>query len=174
MNHHQQCDTLGPCLPPAAQRVQLNQLVSFFVTFSDLSLDLHLKLRLLVYFSISRRIAMLILTQSRLSKQKYKSNRAVDTKLGIEGFFVCLLASYNIIVWSVGNYTEKCVKCPLQIWKIYIPLLIDLLISNNFSSMTFFYATRILRVIGCCLYDSQRIFYWFFDIIKKTRKMKIY
>ena len=29
-----------------------------------------------------------------------------------------------------------------------IPLLIDLLISNNFSSMTFFCATRILRVIG--------------------------
>ena len=32
--------------------------------------------------------------------------------------------------------------------KRYIPLLIDLLISNNFSSMTFFCATRILRVIG--------------------------
>ena len=31
---------------------------------------------------------------------------------------------------------------------IYIPVLIDLLISNNFSSMTFFCATRILRVIG--------------------------
>ena len=34
----------------------------------------------------------------------------------------------------------------------YLPLLIDLLISNNFSSnktsMTFFCATRILRVIG--------------------------
>ena len=29
-----------------------------------------------------------------------------------------------------------------------VPLLIDLLISNNFSSMTFFCATRILRVIG--------------------------
>ena len=44
----------------------------------------------------------------------------------------------------VGNYTEK---CPVRIWKRYIPLLIDLLISNNFSSMTFFCATRILRVI---------------------------
>ena len=32
--------------------------------------------------------------------------------------------------------------------KRYIPLLIDLLISNNFFSMTFFCATRILRVIG--------------------------
>ena len=32
--------------------------------------------------------------------------------------------------------------------EIYIPLLIDLLISNNFSSMTFFCATRILQVIG--------------------------
>ena len=44
-----------------------------------------------------------------------------------------------------GNYLEK---CPVRIWKRYIPLLIDLLISNNFSSMTFFCATRILRVIG--------------------------
>ena len=34
-----------------------------------------------------------------------------------------------------GNYLEK---CPVRIWKKYIPLLIDLLISNNFSSMTFF------------------------------------
>ena len=31
---------------------------------------------------------------------------------------------------------------------IYIYLLIDLLISNNFSSMTFFCATGILRVVG--------------------------
>ena len=54
-----------------------------------------------------------------------------------------------------GNYTEK---CPLRIWKRYIPLLIDLLISINFSSMTFFCATRILRVIGRRLYDSQPIF----------------
>ena len=36
----------------------------------------------------------------------------------------------------MGIYTEK---CPLWIWKRYIPLLIDLLISNNFSSMTFFF-----------------------------------
>ena len=39
-------------------------------------------------------------------------------------------------------------KKTVRIWKRYIPLLIDLLISNNFSSMTFFCATRILRVIG--------------------------
>ena len=44
-----------------------------------------------------------------------------------------------------GNYLEK---CPVRIWKRYISLLIDLLISNNFSSMIFFCATRILRVIG--------------------------
>ena len=47
--------------------------------------------------------------------------------------------------WIFGNYPEK---CPVRIWKRYIPLLIELLISNNFSSMTFFCATRILRVIG--------------------------
>ena len=46
---------------------------------------------------------------------------------------------------TLGNYLEK---CPVRIWKRYIPLLIDLLISNNFSSMTFFRATHILRVIG--------------------------
>ena len=43
--------------------------------------------------------------------------------------------------------------------KIYTPLYVDLLISNNFSSMTFFYATRILRVIGRLIYDSQPIFW---------------
>ena len=44
-----------------------------------------------------------------------------------------------------GNYLEK---CPVRIWKSYTSLLIDLLISNNFSSISFFCATRILRVIG--------------------------
>ena len=34
-----------------------------------------------------------------------------------------------------GNYLQQ---TPIRIWKRYIPLLIDLLISNNFSSMTFF------------------------------------
>ena len=38
------------------------------------------------------------------------------------------------------NYPEK---CPVRIWKRDIPLLIDLLISNNFSYTTFFCATRI-------------------------------
>ena len=47
--------------------------------------------------------------------------------------------------YPVFSYTEK---CPLWIWKRYIPLLIDLLISNNFSSMTYFCAMRILWVIG--------------------------
>ena len=53
----------------------------------------------------------------------------------------------RILHRKIGNYLEK---CPVRIWKSYIglPLLIDLLISNNFSSMTFFWATRILRVIG--------------------------
>ena len=41
------------------------------------------------------------------------------------------------------------VKCPLWIWKRYIPLFIDLLISKNFSSMVFSCATHILRVIVC-------------------------
>ena len=44
-----------------------------------------------------------------------------------------------------GNYLQQ---TPIRIWKRYIPLLIDLLISNNFSSITFFCATRILRVTG--------------------------
>ena len=51
----------------------------------------------------------------------------------------------NLHEQNVGNYLEK---FPVRIWKKYIPLLIVLLISNNFSSMTFFCATRILRVIG--------------------------
>ena len=47
-----------------------------------------------------------------------------------------------------GNYGNYLEKCPVRIWKRNIPLRIDLLISNNFSSMTFFCATRILRIIG--------------------------
>ena len=47
---------------------------------------------------------------------------------------------------------------------IYIYLLINLLISNNFSSMTFFCATRILLVVNLSVvkvYDSQPIGnYW--------------
>ena len=54
-----------------------------------------------------------------------------------------------------GNYG---IRTPVRIWKRYIPLLIDLLISKNFSSMTFLCATRILRVTGRQIYDSQLIF----------------
>ena len=49
-----------------------------------------------------------------------------------------------VILYKIDNYLEK---TPVRIWKKYIPLLIDLLISNNFS-MTFFCVTHILRVIG--------------------------
>ena len=55
--------------------------------------------------------------------------------------------------WFLGIYTEK---CPLWIWKRYIPLFIDLLISNNFSSMTFF-AQRVfyeLSVIKVYVYTT--------------------
>ena len=55
-----------------------------------------------------------------------------------------------------GNYLEK---CPVRIWKRYIPLLIDILISNNFSSMTFFCATHILRIIGRQRVKTQSIVY---------------
>ena len=62
-------------------------------------------------------------------------------------FNFSVIQPYNILRLKIklGNYPEKCL---VRIWKRYIPLLIDLLISNNFSSMTFFCATRILRVIG--------------------------
>ena len=46
------------------------------------------------------------------------------------------------------------------IWKRCIPLIIYLLISNNFSSMTFFCTMHIVRVIGrqiMHLYDSTRL-----------------
>ena len=51
--------------------------------------------------------------------------------------FVRLGIEQEIFVFLIflGNYTEK---CPVRIWKRYILLLIDLLISNNFSSITFF------------------------------------
>ena len=55
------------------------------------------------------------------------------------------LTSFNLNFTYFGNYLEK---CQVRIWKGYIHLLIDLLISNNFSSMTFYCATRILRVVG--------------------------
>ena len=52
---------------------------------------------------------------------------------------------FEINIKKYGNYLQQ---TPIRIWKRYIPLLIDLLISNNFSSMTFFCATHILRVTG--------------------------
>ena len=62
---------------------------------------------------------------------------------GIFSLFLGIIPSYSNTMG--GNCLEN---TPVRIWKRYIPLLIDLLISNNFSSMTFFCATRILRVIG--------------------------
>ena len=54
-----------------------------------------------------------------------------------------------------GNYG---IRGPVRIWKRYIPLLIDLLISNNFSSMTFF-AQRVFYDLPVVkVYDSQLIF----------------
>ena len=48
-----------------------------------------------------------------------------------------------------------------------MPLLIDLLISNNFSSMTFF-AQRIFYELSVVkVYDSQPIFYWFLAYLIK-------
>ena len=59
-------------------------------------------------------------------------------------FILSIILFIILAIYYLGNYGKKTVR----IWKRYIPLLIDLLISNNFSSMTFFGATRILRVIG--------------------------
>ena len=39
---------------------------------------------------------------------------------------------------NLNRYLYFTEKCPLWIWKRYILLLVDVLISNNFSSMTFF------------------------------------
>ena len=43
---------------------------------------------------------------------------------------------------------EKFSQLADEKWTCYSTWLIDLLISNNFSSMTFFCATRILQIIG--------------------------
>ena len=56
---------------------------------------------------------------------------------------------------------------------IYLSISIDLLIFKNFYSITFFSATRILRVIGCRLYDSQPIFDRFFGIKKKKENKNL-
>ena len=69
----------------------------------------------------------------------------LQSVISSEGVPKFLLAINESLEFKIGNYPEK---CPVRIWKRDISLLIDLLISNNFSSMTFFCATRILRVIG--------------------------
>ena len=58
--------------------------------------------------------------------------------MNLEKLYTSPYRSFN------GNYG---IRGPVRIMKIDIPYLIDLLISINFSSMTFFCATRILRVI---------------------------
>ena len=81
--------------------------------------------------------------------------------------------SLQILFWSLvsqlGNYLEK---CPVRIWKRYISLqVIDLLISNNFSSMTF-YEQLIFYELSVVVYTTvNQFFYWFFVImIKKQEK----
>ena len=64
----------------------------------------------------------------------------VENSIASADFEICRIGA-----GILDNYPEK---CPVRIWKRNIPLLIDLLISNNFSSVTFYCATRILRVIG--------------------------
>ena len=63
------------------------------------------------------------------------------------GFYVLFLHVYNLYTNAVRKKGNYGIRTPVRIWKIDIHHLIDLLISNNFSSMTFFCATRILRVI---------------------------
>ena len=65
------------------------------------------------------------------------------------------------------NYLEK---CPVRIWKRYIPLLIDLSISNNFSSMTFFAQRVFYELLVVKVYDSQPIFLLIFWHNKKKNK----
>ena len=84
------------------------------------------------------------------------TRKIIQKYLKISKIMKIMLISIISIVFAVERQRFACSmksevfieKCPLQIWKRYIPLLIDLLISNNFSSITFFCATRILRVIG--------------------------
>ena len=71
---------------------------------------------------------------------------------------------------DAGNFPEK---CPVQIWKRYIPLLIDLLISNNFSSMTFFVQHVFYELSVVKVYDSQPIFLLMFWHNKKKQVGKI-
>ena len=68
----------------------------------------------------------------RVMSSKYTTFRSDATALS---------EHINKINLKNGNYG---IKTPVRFSKRYIPLLIDLLISNNFSSMTFF---------------AQRVFY---------------
>ena len=62
-------------------------------------------------------------------------------------------------ITNPGNYRKK---TPVRIWKRYIPLLIDLLISNNFASY-------FLRVIGRQSIRQSTDFLLIFCIIKKKQ-----
>ena len=65
---------------------------------------------------------------------------------GHSSLFECILGNYGI-------------RGPVRIWKRYIPLLIDLLISNNFSSMTFFFAQRVFYELPVVkVYEGQLFF----------------
>ena len=74
--------------------------------------------------------------------------------------------SYNCAYFGSGNYPEKCL---VRIWKRDIPLLIDLLISNNFSSMTFFVQRVFYELSVVKVYDSQLIFLLIFWHNKKKQ-----
>ena len=75
------------------------------------------------------------------------------------------MSVYSYLFSMCGNYG---IRTPVQIWKIDIPHLIDLLISNNFSSMTFFCATGILRVTGCQSIQQSTDF--FTDFLAEYKK----
>ena len=92
------------------------------------------------------------------------------------GIGISFALKFNIGTGIGSNFGigTSLIRTPVRIWKRYIPLLIDLLISNNFSSMTFICATRILRVIGRqSIRQSTDFLLIFFCIIKnKTSKIK--
>ena len=74
---------------------------------------------------------------------------------------------YWILREILGNYTEKCL---VRIWKRYIPLLIDFLISNNFSSKTFFLRNAYFKSYRSSKYTTVNWFFTdFFGIIKKNK-----
>ena len=85
-----------------------------------------------------------------------------------------MIKIFNLKGISILNIEIIERKPPYESGKdIYIYLLIDLLISNNFSSMTFFCATRILRVIGRqSIRQSTDFLLIFWHNKKKTSKIK--